>query len=224
MRCPGQWNTGRSPGSPAFGSRKSAIRRHALTMSEGEAVAWGMVMSVASTTRRKTRRKAGRSSILQDEQGRWQGFVSMGRRPDGRRDRRHVRGRTRAEVTVKVRALERQRDAGLPLASGRVPTVEEWVRFWLDHIAAHQLRPRTWEGYWSRARAWIIPCLGECRLDRLSPVRVEGVYSLMVEHGLAIVGAVGPPGALWRAAGGGAPWAGGGERVQAGGHASSHRR
>jgi hypothetical protein len=27
--------------------------------------------------------------------------------------------------------------------------------------------------------------LGECRLDRLSPVRVEGFYSLMVEHGLA---------------------------------------
>ncbi len=142
-------------------------------------------MSVASTTRRRTRRKAGRSSILRDEQGRWQGFVSMGRRPDGWRDRRHVRGRTRAEVTVKVRALERQRDAGLPLASGRVPTVGEWVRFWLDHIAMHQLRPRTWEGYWSRARAWIIPCLGECRLDRLSPVRVEGFYSLMVEHGLA---------------------------------------
>jgi integrase len=109
----------------------------------------------------------------------------MGRRPDGRRDRRHVRGRTRAEITVKVRALERQRDGGLPLASGRVPTVGEWVRFWLDHIAVHRLRPRTWEGYWSPARAWIIPCLGECRLDRLSPVRVEGFYSLMVEHGLA---------------------------------------
>jgi integrase len=29
------------------------------------------------------------------------------------------------------------------------------------------------------------PCLGECRLDRLSPLRVEGFYSLMVEHGLA---------------------------------------
>jgi integrase len=109
----------------------------------------------------------------------------MGRRPDGRRDRRHVRGRTRAEVTAKLRALERQRDAGLPLASGRVPTVGEWVRFWLDHIAVHRLRPRTWEGYWSRARAWIIPCLGDCRLDRLSPVRVEGFYSRMVQHGLA---------------------------------------
>jgi integrase len=142
-------------------------------------------MPVASTTRRRTRRKAGRSSILRDEQGRWQGFVSMGRRPDGRRDRRHVRGRTRAQVVVKVRELERQRDAGLPLASGRVPAVGEWVTFWLDHIAVRRLRPRTWEGYWSRARAWIIPCLGECRLDRLSPVRVEGFYSLMVEHGLA---------------------------------------
>jgi integrase len=142
-------------------------------------------MSVSSASRSMKRRLAGRSSILRDEQDRWQGFVSMGRRPDGRRDRRHVRGRTRAEVIAKVRELERQRDAGLPLATGRVPTVEEWVTFWLDHIAVHQLRPRTWEDYWSRTRAWIIPCLGDCRLDRLSPVRVEGLYSLMVQHGLA---------------------------------------
>jgi integrase len=80
-------------------------------------------MSAGSVSGRRKRRPAGRSSILRDRQGRWQGFVSMGRRPDGQRDRRHARGRTRAEVTAKARELERQRDAGLPLASGRVPTV-----------------------------------------------------------------------------------------------------
>jgi len=109
----------------------------------------------------------------------------MGRRPDGRRDRRHVRGRTRQEVLEKVRALERRRDAELPAVHGRVPTVGEWLAFWLDHVAVHRLRPRTWEGYWSRARAWIIPCLGEIRLDRLGPVRVEAFYSQMAEQGLA---------------------------------------
>jgi integrase len=112
-----------------------------------------VAVAARSSTKTRKRRAAGRSSILRNKQGRWQGFVSMGRRPDGRRDRRHVRGRTRAEVTAKIRELERQRDAGLPLATGRVPTVGEWVTFWLDHIAVHRLRPRTWEGYWSRARA-----------------------------------------------------------------------
>jgi hypothetical protein len=156
---PGRWNTGRSlavwtsgRGSPRFADTLCQLAK---------ARRWPgrMVMSVASTSGRRTRRKAGRSSILRDEQGRWQGFVSMGRRPDGRRDRRHVRGRTRAEITVKVRAWERQRDGGLPLASGRVPTVGEWVRFWLDHIAVHRLRPGPGRGTGRRrvpgsSRAW----------------------------------------------------------------------
>jgi integrase len=154
-------------------------------MSEGEAVAWGdgdvcgeHKQEKDAAEGRSKQHPAGRAGSLA-------GVCVDGRRPDGRRDRRHVRGRTRAQVIVKVRALEQQRDAGLPMVSGRVPTVGEWVTFWLDHIAVHRLRPRTWEGYWSRARAWIIPCLGDYRLDRLSPVRVEGFYSLMVEHGLA---------------------------------------
>jgi integrase len=140
----------------------------------------------------RTRRAPGRSSIFKDRHGRWQGFVSMGKRTDGRRDRRHVRGRTRQEILEKIRALEQRRDDGLPALHGRVPTVGEWLCFWLDHIAVHRLRPRTWEGYWSRARAWILPGLGELRLDRLCPVRAGG--------GLLWPDAGGGPGALQRPA------------------------
>src|SRR6266487_1979451 len=38
-------------------------------------------------SRSRSRRAPGCSSLLKDSKGRWQGFVSMGRRPDGRRDR-----------------------------------------------------------------------------------------------------------------------------------------
>jgi hypothetical protein len=71
-----------------------------------------------------TRRAAsGESSIYQDADGVWHGYVSMGLKRDGRRDRRHVRGQRRADVVAKVRALEEIRDAGVVLTRGRPPTV-----------------------------------------------------------------------------------------------------
>ncbi len=69
------------------------------------------------------KRATGESSIYQDEDGRWHGFVSMGKKENGRRDRRHVSGAKRADVVAKVRAIEAKRDAGIVDAAGRTPTV-----------------------------------------------------------------------------------------------------
>lgn len=40
----------------------------------------------------------GRSTIIKRPDGRWHGYVSMGTKGDGKRDRRHVSARTRAET------------------------------------------------------------------------------------------------------------------------------
>ena len=39
-----------------------------------------------------TKRSSGESSIYRDDQGRWPGYMSMGLKDNGRRDRRHVSG------------------------------------------------------------------------------------------------------------------------------------
>ena len=59
-----------------------------------------------------TTRRAGRSTIIKRPDGRWHGYVSMGTKGDGKRDRRHVSAATRGEV-VKGRELEAKRDAGV---------------------------------------------------------------------------------------------------------------
>jgi len=74
-----------------------------------------------------SRAAAGESSIYRDADGVWHGYVSMGLKRDGARDRKHVRGQRRADVVRKVRALEETRDAGVVLASGRAPTVGAWL-------------------------------------------------------------------------------------------------
>lgn len=68
-----------------------------------------------------------RSSILQGNDGRWYGFVTMGIRPDGSPDRRKRTGATRAEVVRKVRELERQRTDQSTLPAGRSPRLETWL-------------------------------------------------------------------------------------------------
>ena len=67
----------------------------------------------------------GRSTIVKNADGRWHGFVSMGSKGDGRRDRRHVSAATRAAVVAKVKELEIKRDAGVAAASGRSMLVED---------------------------------------------------------------------------------------------------
>src|SRR4051812_19143589 len=63
-----------------------------------------------------TKRASGESSISKGADGRWHGYVSMGVKAGGRRDRRHVAAVKRADVVTQVRALEEQRDAGIVLA------------------------------------------------------------------------------------------------------------
>src|SRR5687768_11602595 len=137
------------------------------------------------TTRRRRvkpenrKRASGESSIYQDEDGRWHGFVSMGKKENGRRDRRHVSSARRADVVVKVRALEAKRDAGVVEAAGRPPTVGDWLDQWLDKIAARKVRARTLESYRSTVRLHLRPGIGHHRLDRLQPEHLERLYAAL---------------------------------------------
>ncbi len=130
------------------------------------------------------KRASGESSIYQDEDGRWHGFVSMGKKENGRRDRRHVSAAKRSDVVAKVRALEAKRDAGVVEAAGQAPTVGEWLDHWLDNIAARKVRARTLESYRSTARLHLRPGVGHHRLDRLQPEHLERLYAALAEKGL----------------------------------------
>ncbi len=131
------------------------------------------------------RAASGESSIYKDEDGRWHGYVSMGLKKNGRRDRRHVSGMRRADVVAKVRELERKRDAGTAGAAGKAPTVREWLEHWLDTIAARKVRPSTLVRYRQLVSNQLVPGIGHHRLDRLQPEHVEKLYSNLQERGLS---------------------------------------
>lgn len=133
-----------------------------------------------------TRRAAsGESSIYRDEDGRWHGYVSMGLKENGRRDRRHVSGAKRADVVAKVRELEQKRDAGVAGAAGKAPTVRQWLDHWLETIAARKVRPSTLVRYRQLVTNQLGPGIGHHRLDRLQPEHVEKLYNDLQDRGLA---------------------------------------
>ncbi|HEX3829865.1 MAG TPA: site-specific integrase [Sporichthyaceae bacterium] len=127
----------------------------------------------------------GRSSIYQSADGSWHGWVTVGVKPDGSPDRRHREAKTRAEVTRRVRELERQRETGQTVA-GRVPTVTIWLREWLDTIAPRTASRASIKGtYRPKVEHWIIPRIGGHRLDKLRPEHLDALYLELAGEGLS---------------------------------------
>jgi integrase len=52
-------------------------------------------------------------------------------------------------------------------------------------VASGKMAPRTLDDYRSKSRLWIVPLLGQHRLDRLLPEHLDIAYSSMLEAGLA---------------------------------------
>ena len=125
------------------------------------------------------------SSIYRGSDGDWHGRVTMCARDDGKPDRRHVRGRTEADVTRKVRELEKDRDAGRVRRPGRAWTVEKWLSHWVENIAAAHVRPKTLAGYRTAVYRHLVPGIGGRRTDRLQPEHIEKMYAMMRAAGLA---------------------------------------
>lgn len=127
-----------------------------------------------------------RSSVYQGRDGKWHGWVTMGVRADGKPDRRHREGATEAEVTRKVRELEGKRDAGKTSKPGRVPTLAQWMRTFIEEIAPQRVAQSTIDStYRPKIQRWIIPKLGGHRLDRLCPEHLYKFYGSLRKEGLA---------------------------------------
>jgi integrase len=114
--------------------------------------------------------------------------VTMGTGPDGRAVRRHHRGRTRAEVTEKVRALEAERDRSGGRATPTSGTVGSWLAEWLTSIERTR-KPKTYTGYESLIRCHTAPISGVI----LTKLTIRDIDNL-----LAGVDAPSVPGALHR--------------------------
>ena len=129
------------------------------------------------------RRGNSEGSIYQDKDGRWRASVDLGHR-NGKRARKLLSGRTRAEVAGKLTAALRSKQLGLPQPSER-QTVAQYLRGWLENVAKPNTRPKTYTSYEYITREHLIPALGDKALAKLGPQDVREFMKTKTAAGLS---------------------------------------
>lgn len=124
-------------------------------------------------------------TISQDDTGQWHAWITVGTKPNGRPDQRHVKRATRAAVEERIDELLDQTRAGAVVRPGRAPSVEGWLTTYLDTVAPRRCDPSTVRGYRSLCMHWVYPAIGRTRVDRLAPEQLDEVYLRMARAGKA---------------------------------------
>ena len=84
---------------------------------------------------------------MPETSNRWTGTITVGWKPDGRRDRLTVRGRTKTEVKDKLRTKHQELAAGIRTPA--IYTVEQCLMDWLQSLNTQAETTVTVTGSWS---------------------------------------------------------------------------
>ncbi len=124
------------------------------------------------------RRGAGEGSIFRRKDGFWVSSLTVGYDEKGRRRRRDIYGKRRADVALKLRELQAQ-GPSTTLADSATLTVAGALERWLrEHVQKH-LRPTTHELYASLVHKHVNPYIGGVRLSKLTPAHIEALIETL---------------------------------------------
>lgn len=127
----------------------------------------------------RQRASKGDGSIYQrSSDGRWLGVIDLTTVGGGRK-RRTVSAKTRADVKIKMRALQKRTEAGATGDGNQ--TTAAWLTYWLDEIS--DVRDSTRDTYRGYIKNWITPEVGRVKLTDLSPEHVRALMSKMDRAG-----------------------------------------
>lgn len=128
-------------------------------------------------------RGKGEGSVYKDARGYWTTAIELPSH-DGKRRRKVIRSKDKRTVVAKLTEVKRELETrgDLPTAS---TDVEMWFAYWLDKVAVHEVRPKTFAGYRSTTKQHIVPGLGpRTKLDKITPATVRQVHERILSRGL----------------------------------------
>ncbi len=129
------------------------------------------------------KRANGEGNIRKRSDGRWEGRYTAGYDPQtGKRIIKNVLGKTQAEVKAKLtKALEACKE--LDVVRTDEYTVAEWLRLWYDLYAEPNVRPTTAASYRRSIELYVIPRIGDIKLNRLTSRELQKLYKDLLENG-----------------------------------------
>ena len=131
-------------------------------------------------------RGKGEGSVYLAKSGLWTAAVALPPDPlTGRRRRKVVRAKTKAEVVRRMRAVQLELAAAGDLPAGRAPTLAQWLTRWIDQDVAPTRKPATTADYRSVVRTHIVPAIGSRRLDRLTAADVRALHRAVLAKGVS---------------------------------------
>lgn len=134
------------------------------------------------------RRGNGEGSIFfEASRQRWVGSIELVEEVSGERRRAKVTGRTKTAVRNKLRVLQAQANAGLPVADGGL-TFGTYLDAWLSDVLPARAKVRstnTIVNYRWAVERHLKPALGSKRLRSLTPEDIESVLRRLAAAGMA---------------------------------------
>jgi len=133
----------------------------------------------------RARRGRGEGTVFRRGDGLWVGGLTVSTGPTGRRVRRVVYGRNKAQALERLERLRQhvlQGDVGNPERL----TVGAYLERWLADSARPAVRPTTYRLYSDLVRLHVVPHLGGVRLGRLGPAHVQHLLSVLEQAGASL--------------------------------------
>lgn len=129
-------------------------------------------------------RGKGEGSVFQDKStGLWTAVIEL---PplNGERRRKKIRRKSKKELLLVMAEAKAElaRRGDLPTAN---QTVEQWMNYWVEQVAAKEVRPNTLDGYRRTVKNHIIPAIGKVKLDKLTATHVRRVHDSILAKGLS---------------------------------------
>lgn len=113
----------------------------------------------------------------------WRGAIVTGYKNNGKTAvRKTVSGSSRSAVAVKVRELNEKRAAN-ELPVGKPPTLEQWLNHCHRRLLPGKVKESTLVTYRGQFDNYLIPLLGQVRLDRLTAEHIEDAWTTLAEIG-----------------------------------------
>lgn len=124
---------------------------------------------------KKRRRAKGEGGLYQRADGMWMAQVLL---PDGTY---YQRGRKKyADAVTELAEMRKDLANGILPNAGQI-TVDKWLTYWLDTIAAPRLKPRTLATYRSTMKHQLIPHLGSKKLGKLTPTDIRRMVTQVTD-------------------------------------------